>query len=58
VFITGGVTADNIGRLVGAGLRHFVVVRALTESKSPEESARALRRALDEALSAMAIEPT
>jgi len=57
VFITGGVTADNIGRLVGAGLRHFVVVRALTESKSPEESARALRRALDEAL-AMTVEPT
>jgi thiamine-phosphate pyrophosphorylase len=57
VFITGGVTANNIGRLVVAGLRHFVVVRALTESKEPEESARALRRALEEAL-AMTIEPT
>jgi thiamine-phosphate pyrophosphorylase len=57
VFVTGGVTAHNIGGLVAAGLRHFVVVRALTESRDPEESAHALRRALDHAL-AMTIEPT
>ena len=57
VFVTGGVTADNVGGLVAAGLRHFVVVRALTESSDPEESARALRRALDRAL-AMTVEPT
>jgi thiamine-phosphate pyrophosphorylase len=57
VFVTGGVTADNVGGLVTAGLRHFVVVRALTESRVPEESARAIRRALDHAL-AVTIEPT
>lgn len=55
VFVTGGVTADNIAPLVGAGLRYFVVVRALTESPNPGASARALRRALDEALSAVTI---
>jgi thiamine-phosphate pyrophosphorylase len=58
VFVTGGVTADNVATLVESGLRHFVVVRALTESATPEESARALRRALDDALSTVAIEPT
>jgi thiamine-phosphate diphosphorylase len=58
VFVTGGVTANNIAGLVGSGLRHFVVVRALTESPAPEESARALRRALDDALSTVAVEPT
>jgi thiamine-phosphate pyrophosphorylase len=57
VFVTGGVTADNVGALVAAGLRHFVVVRALTESSDPEAAAHDLRRALDQAL-AMAVEPT
>jgi thiamine-phosphate pyrophosphorylase len=57
VFVTGGVTSENIGGLVASGLRHFVVVRALTESGDPEESARAIRRALDHAL-AMTVEPT
>jgi thiamine-phosphate pyrophosphorylase len=57
VFVTGGVTVDNVGGLVTAGLRHFVVVRALTKSRHPEESARAIRRALDDAL-AMTVEPT
>ena len=50
VFVTGGVSADNIGQLVSAGLRHFVVVRALCEAPEPELAARALRRALDLAL--------
>jgi thiamine-phosphate pyrophosphorylase len=58
VFVTGGVTADNIAGLVQSGLRHFVVVRALTESATPQESAQTLRRALDVALSAVAVEPT
>jgi thiamine-phosphate pyrophosphorylase len=57
VFVTGGVTSENVGGLVAAGLRHFVVVRALTESNDPEKSARAIRRALDQAL-AMTVEPT
>lgn len=58
VFVTGGVDAGNVADLVRAGLRHFVVVRALTESADPEGSARRLRRALDDALSAVPIEPT
>jgi thiamine-phosphate pyrophosphorylase len=50
VFVTGGVTANNIGGLVDAGLRHFVVVRALCESPEPKAAARELRRALNLAL--------
>lgn len=52
VFVTGGVTDENVAGLVAAGLRHFVVVRYLTESSEPENSARALRRALYDALDA------
>lgn len=58
VFVTGGVSATNVAALVRAGLRHFVVVRALTESSDPEASAREIRRALDEALLAVTVEPT
>ena len=58
VFVTGGVTASTIGSLVHEGLRHFVVVRALTLAPDPESSARELRRALDDALSTVTIEPT
>ena len=58
VYVTGGVDATNVGGLVEAGLRRFVVVRALTESRDPEGSARALREALDAALSAVTVEPT
>lgn len=58
VYVTGGVTADNISGLVSAGLRHFVVVRALTESNTPELTARAIRLALDQALLAVSIKPT
>jgi thiamine-phosphate pyrophosphorylase len=50
VFVTGGVTAENIGVLVDAGLRHFVVVRALCEAREPGVAARELRRALNLAL--------
>jgi thiamine-phosphate pyrophosphorylase len=58
VYVTGGVTPGNIADLVSAGLRHFVVVRALTESDAPEATARAIRLALDEALLAVSVEPT
>lgn len=58
VFITGGVNAENVADLVGAGLRHFVVVRALTEASDPESAARRIREQLDAALSAMPVEPT
>jgi thiamine-phosphate pyrophosphorylase len=58
VFVTGGVNANTVGELVSAGLRHFVVVRALTEANDPGASAKELRTALDRALSTMTIEPT
>lgn len=50
VFVTGGVNAASIAALAERGLRHFVVVRALTEASNPEAAARAMRTALDEAL--------
>jgi len=58
VFVTGGVNAANVAGLVRAGVRHFVVVRSLTEATNPEETARDIRRALDAALSTVTIEPT
>jgi thiamine-phosphate pyrophosphorylase len=58
VYVTGGVNADNVSGLVRAGLRYFVVVRALTETNDPGAVARELRRALDDALSSMTVEPT
>jgi thiamine-phosphate pyrophosphorylase len=57
VFVTGGVNERNVAGLVAAGVRHFVVVRALTEAPDPEAAAQRLRSALDDAL-AMTIEPT
>ncbi len=42
VFITGGVDADAVPALYHLGVRHFVVVRALTESSNPTASARAI----------------
>jgi thiamine-phosphate pyrophosphorylase len=50
VFVTGGVTPDTIPALAGAGARHFVVVRYLTEADDPERAAAALRQAIDESL--------
>jgi thiamine-phosphate pyrophosphorylase len=50
VFVTGGVTPEKIPVLAGAGARHFVVVRYLTEAADPERAARALREAIDEVL--------
>jgi thiamine-phosphate pyrophosphorylase len=48
VFVTGGVTPGRIPTLAGAGARHFVVVRYLTEAADPRQAARALRNAIDE----------
>ncbi len=50
VFVTGGVTPDTVPGLAAAGIRHFVVVRWLTDAADPEAAARALRSAIDEAL--------
>ena len=51
VFVTGGVTAERIAALAAAGVRHFVVVRALTRAPDASSAARALRDAIDRALS-------
>jgi thiamine-phosphate pyrophosphorylase len=51
VFVTGGVTAERIPALAAAGVRHFVVVRALTRAPDASSAARALRDAIDRALS-------
>jgi thiamine-phosphate pyrophosphorylase len=50
VFATGGVRPQSIPALVGAGARRFVVVRYLTEARGPEDAARRLRAAIEEAL--------
>ena len=47
-FVTGGVTPDTVGDMLGAGARRFVVVRWLTESDDPETAARALRDRIDQ----------
>lgn len=57
VFVTGGVNDQNVARLVAAGLRHFVVVRHLTEASDPERAARLLHDALVRARSAVAVQP-
>jgi thiamine-phosphate pyrophosphorylase len=54
VFVTGGVTPSTVPGLAMAGVRHFVVVRWLTESDDPEAAARGLRDAIDRALDAAA----
>ena len=51
VFVTGGVTPERVPALVAAGVRHFVVVRALTRAPDASSAARALRDAIDRALS-------
>jgi thiamine-phosphate pyrophosphorylase len=51
VFVTGGVTAERIPALAAAGVRHFVVVRYLTEAPDARAAARALRAAIDLSLS-------
>jgi len=51
VFVTGGVTPERIPALAAAGVRHFVVVRHLTQAPDPRRAARALRDAIERALS-------
>jgi thiamine-phosphate pyrophosphorylase len=48
VFVTGGVTVETIPALGAAGVRHFVVVRALTEAADPAAAAAQLRHAIDQ----------
>jgi thiamine-phosphate pyrophosphorylase len=54
VFVTGGVTPKRVPEMAAAGVRHFVVVRFLTEASDPTGAARALRDAIDAALGAAA----
>jgi len=50
-FVTGGVTPATVPGLVEAGVARFVVVRFLTGAADPLTATRALRRAVDAALS-------
>jgi thiamine-phosphate pyrophosphorylase len=51
-FVTGGVSPATVEAMARAGARRFVVVRWLTEAADPEGRARALREAIDRAVSA------
>ena len=51
VFVTGGVTPERIPALTAAGVRHFVVVRYLTQATDARRAAQQLRHAIDRALS-------
>lgn len=51
VFVTGGIRPERIQSLVSVGVRHFVVVRYLTESDDPGGAAQRLRAAIDSAVS-------
>ena len=51
VFVTGGVTPEKVPTLAAHGVRHFVVVRHLTQAADPQRAARDLRDAIDRALS-------
>ena len=48
--MTGGVNPSTVPGLAAAGIRHFVVVRWLTDAADPYAAARALREAVDDAL--------
>jgi thiamine-phosphate pyrophosphorylase len=50
VWVTGGVSPATVAGVVGAGARHVVAVRWLTEAADPAAAARQLRRALDTAI--------
>lgn len=47
VFVTGGVTAARVEALASIGIRHFVVVRALTEAADPRAAARSIAESID-----------
>lgn len=51
VYVTGGVTPERIPALTEAGVRHFVVVRYLTQATDARHAAQQLRQAIDRALS-------
>src|SRR5581483_6091089 len=50
-FVTGGVTPDSVKMMAAAGARRFVAVRWLTEAEDPKAAAKALRAAIENAVS-------
>ena len=52
VWVTGGLDPLSVREVAAAGGRHFVVVRWLTEADDPYANARAMRHAIDDAVSA------
>jgi thiamine-phosphate pyrophosphorylase len=50
VWVTGGASPATVAAMVGAGARHVVVVRWLTEAADPRDAARQLRQAVDRAI--------
>ena len=50
VWVTGGASPATVAAMVGAGARHVVVVRWLTEAADPRDAARQLRQAIDRAI--------
>ncbi len=49
-FAIGGIDQDNVGRVLAAGARRIVVVRALTEAEDPGAAAARLASAVREAV--------
>jgi thiamine-phosphate pyrophosphorylase len=49
-FAIGGIDETNIGRVIAAGARRVVVVRAVREAPDPKAAARGLRTALERAI--------
>src|SRR5436305_1263834 len=49
-FAIGGIDAGTIAAALQAGARRVAVVRAIAEAADPEAAARALRAAIDEAV--------
>ncbi|HEV2997725.1 MAG TPA: thiamine phosphate synthase [Solirubrobacteraceae bacterium] len=47
-FAIGGIDAENVAEVLGAGARRVAVVRAIAHAPDPEAAARALRGALEE----------
>jgi thiamine-phosphate pyrophosphorylase len=50
VFVTGGVSPNSVDALVEKGVRHFVVVRYLTEASDVRRAAHELRSAIDDSI--------
>ncbi len=49
-FAIGGIDPDNVGRVIAAGARRIVVVRAIRDAEDPGSATRSLREALDAAV--------